>query len=300
MGGEKEISGSVVAFTVSIILLAVILAGFMVRGIDTEDDGKIQVIVSILPQAEFARAVGGDRLRITTMVPYGQEPHMYEPTPSQMKAIENAQIYFKVGSGIDFELVWMDRFEDLNDEMVVIDGSSGVTLIPMQDSDEGAKDPHIWLSPENAKIMVSNFLSGMIQVDPANESEYRGNAESYSQQLNELDQDISSALTSLENRMILVYHPAWGYFAERYDLQQLPIEEGGTEPTIQNIVDAIDIATENGIEVIFASPQFSIRTAEQIADEIDGIVVLVDPLAEDYISNLENITEEISGGTGGA
>jgi len=300
MGGEKEISGSVVAFTVSIILLAVILAGFMVRGIDTEDDGKIQVIVSILPQAEFARAVGGDRLRITTMVPYGQEPHMYEPTPSQMKAIENAQIYFKVGSGIDFELVWMGRFEDLNDEMVVIDGSSGVTLIPMQDSDEGAKDPHIWLSPENAKIMVSNFLSGMIQVDPANESEYRGNAESYSQQLNELDQDISSALTSLENRMILVYHPAWGYFAERYDLQQLPIEEGGTEPTIQNIVDAIDIATENGIEVIFASPQFSIRTAEQIADEIDGIVVLVDPLAEDYISNLENITEEISGGTGGA
>lgn len=299
MGGQRKLSKSTTILVALIIVLAMIIAGFVSCGYGGVGGGedRIRVMVSILPQLEFVEAVGGDRVAVTVMVPPGQEPHTYEPTPGQMSELEGAAIYFKVGSGIDFELTWMNRFTELNDEMLIVDGSEGIELIPVSDSGEGAMDPHIWLSPSNAKIMVQNLLEGLMEIDPQNASEYQDNSNRYIRQLNDLDSDIYEVLLPLENRKILTYHPAWGYFAASYDLEQLPIEEGGREPTIKGLMDLIDQAREYDIKVIFASPQFSQRSAEQIASEIDGSVVLVDPLAENYISNLQHVADEISIGS---
>ncbi|RLI89650.1 MAG: zinc ABC transporter substrate-binding protein, partial [Candidatus Altiarchaeales archaeon] len=125
---------------------------------------RLGVVVTILPQADFVKKVGGSRVRVTVMVPPGASPHTYEPTPGQLMETSKAKIYFKVGSGVEFENVWMDRIRAINPDMVIIDGSEGIT------KREG--DPHIWNSPINAKKMVENIYNGLIRVDPANADEY--------------------------------------------------------------------------------------------------------------------------------
>lgn len=252
------------------------------------EDDRIKVVVSILPQAEFVEAVGGEHVSVTVMVPPGQEPHTYSPKPSQMRDLERADLYFKLGSGIEFELVWMDRFADLNGDMLIVDSSDGVHMIP--------KDPHIWLSPKNAEAMVLNLYHGLLDIDPANASDYENSTRAYLQKLDRLDKNVSAALAPLDRRDLLVFHPAWGYFARDYRLNQTAIEYEGKEPTTAYFASVIEFAKEKGIKVVFAEPQFSTRTAEQIAAEIGGVVVLVDDLAMDYIDNLQSVAEKIAEG----
>jgi zinc transport system substrate-binding protein len=235
------------------------------------------------------------------MVPPGASPHTYDPTPSQIVEVARAEIYAKVGSGIDFELVWMDKLTAQNDDILIVDCSEGVQLIEMADTDEheeedhahGAMDPHIWMSPLNARIMVQNICDGLMQIDPANRSYYEANRDSYLQSLAQLDQDIQDGLSGVTNRTFMVYHPAFGYFAEAYDLTMLPIEAEGKEPTAAELLRLIDTAKENNIKVIFASPQFNPQSAEVIADQIGGSVVFIDPLASDYINNLRTLLSKL-------
>jgi len=266
------------------ILVAVSLIGAYLLIPQTERvDNKIGVVVTILPQAEFVERIGGDKVRVTVMVPPGASPHTYEPTPSQLKEVSNAKMYAKVGSGIEFELAWMDKILSVNKKMLVVDCSNGIELID--------NDPHIWLSPKNAKIMVENIYRGLVQIDPANREYYARNKEKYLQELDKLDNEIARALSGRENRKIMVYHPAWTYFARDYGLEQIPIEREGKEPTPQGIANLIKQARENNITVIFASPQFSTKTADVIAKEINGKVVLINPLEKNYLENMRKVAK---------
>ena len=149
------------------------------------------------------------------MVPPGASPHTYEPTPSQIAALSRAKIYAKVGSGIDFEVVWMDKLVAVNRDMLVIDCSSGVQLIEMtaeheEENHPGGVDPHIWMSPLNAKIMVQNICSGLLMVDPDNRSYYEQNRDAYLVKLTELDRYVRDSLSGVTNRRFMAYHPAFG------------------------------------------------------------------------------------------
>jgi len=266
------------------ILVAVCLIGAYLLIPQTEKvDNKIGVVVSILPQAEFVEGIGGDKVKVTVMVPLGASPHTYEPIPSQLKEVSKAKMYAKVGSGVEFELAWIDKIISVNKEMLVVDCSKGIELIE--------NDPHIWLSPKNAKIMVENIYQGLIQINPANQEYYARNKEKYLQELDKLDNEIAQALSEKKNRKIMVYHPAWAYFARDYGLEQIPIEKEGKEPTPQGIASLIKQARENNITVIFASPQFSTKTADVIAKEINGKVVLISPLEKNYLENMRKVTE---------
>ena len=112
-------------------------------------------------------------------------------------------------------------------------------------------------------------------------------------QAEQLDRDIVQGLADVRNRTFMVYHPSFGYFARDYGLTMLPIEEEGKEPTPAGLASVISQARENDIKVIFASPQFNPQSAEVIAESIDGIVVFIDPLAENYIENLRNLTQKL-------
>jgi zinc transport system substrate-binding protein len=263
--------------------------------------GKVGVVVTILPQADFVQNVGGEKVDIAVMVPPGADPHTYEPTPSQMIMLSNAKMYAKVGSGIEFELAWMDKIIEQNRAMLVVDCSKGVRLIEVAENhgneDDGEhrhrKDPHIWLSPRNAKLMVENIYMGLAQVDPRNEAYYAGNRDEYLAKLDELDKDIQERLSSLKNRRFIVFHPAWGYFAKDYNLQQIPVEISGKEPSAKDIMNVVQKAKELNIKIVFASPEFNPRSAEFIAKEIGGRVVFIDPLARDYISNMRLVLSEL-------
>jgi zinc transport system substrate-binding protein len=249
----------------------------------------IGVIVTILPQAEFVQQIAGEHVQVTVMVPPGADPHTYEPTPSQLVAVSNAQLYVKVGSPIEFELSWMGKILSMNEKMLVVDSSTGITLINSTDEDEPGMDPHIWTSVRNAEIMVTNIYQGLIQIDPANTTIYENNTNQYLQKLHALDENITKTLSGKIHRTFMDYHPAWGYFAKDYGLEQLSIEQYGKEPTPQQLQRLIDEARAQNISVIFVSPQFNVRSAATLANEIHGRVIAIDPLAENYLENMQEV-----------
>ncbi len=281
-------------------VLALVLSA-MACAPEAETNDKVGVVVTILPQAEFVENVGGEKVEVTVMVPPGASPHTYEPTPSQMTALARAEIYAKVGSGVEFELVWMDKLMATNPDMLVVDCSRGIELQEMVTEDEqeeegenhGRIDPHIWMSPANARIMVRNISQGLIEIDPGNRRYYEQNRDAYLKQLSEVDREIRNGLTGVKNRRFMVYHPAFGYFTREYGLTMIPIEIEGKEPTAAGLTRLIEQAKAHDIRVIFAEPQFDPKNAEAIAEAIGARVVLIDALAKDYIGNLRLIMNEI-------
>ena len=258
---------------------------------------KTVVAVTLLPQAGFVEAVGGDRVEVVVMVPPGASPHTYEVTPDQMTRLSQAKMYAKVGSQVEFELAWMDKLIAVNKSMLVVDCSNGIDLMEMveeehQGEDEGGHgglDPHIWLSARSAGVMVRNICDGLVQVDAVNKAYYQANCAAYLEELTGLDSNLAADLADVTNRSFIVFHPAFGYFARDYNLKQMAVEQGGKEPDADYLIRLIEEARENGIRVIFASPQHSTTSAGVVAKEIGGEVVIIDPLAKDFIGNMRSI-----------
>lgn len=298
------------------IVLALLLAAISIVAVTgcnqkIETAGKTMVAVTILPQAGFVEAIGGDKVEVVVMVPPGASPHTYEVSPDQMTRLSNAKMYAKVGSPVEFELAWMDKLISANKEMLVIDCSQGIQLMEMDHEHEHkgegehhdennehehedehgheGTDPHIWLSIKNARVMVQNICDGLVQVDPANKAYYEKNCAEYLERLSKLDSEITKDLSGVKNRSFIVFHPAFGYFARDYNLKQIAVEQGGKEPDAQYIVRLIEEAKEHGIRVVFVSPQYSTKSAESIAKEIGGKVVIINPLAKDFIDNMQAI-----------
>jgi zinc transport system substrate-binding protein len=292
----KRINYIAILFTIIVIITIGLISLYQSSNLDYDE--KPRVVVTILPQAEFIEKIAGDKVSITTMVPPGASPHTYEPRPSQMKEVAEAEMYAKVGTGLDFELVWMPKIIETNPNMLIVDSSEGTHLIEMGAHDNehplGAKDPHVWLSPKKAIIMVENLYEGLVKIDPDNKEYYAKNKDVYINSLKELDSIIMQTFSGLKTKKFMVYHDSWGYLAYDYGLEQIPIAKEGKEPTPEGIVNLIDQARENNITIIFASPEFEIQTAKTIAEEIDGSVILISPLAKDYIENLKKMSDEIS------
>ncbi|MBN1152919.1 MAG: zinc ABC transporter substrate-binding protein, partial [Dehalococcoidia bacterium] len=198
---------------------------------------------------------------------------------------------------------WLGKLIEANREMLVVDCSRGIELIDQVDTgDEGhdeeeyshpGADPHIWLSVRNAKVMVENICDGLVQIDPAGEDYYRENCAAYVEQLTMLDVELTELMRPLAGKEFIVFHPSFGYFARDYNLTQTAVEQGGSEPDAQYLVRLIEKAREAGIRFVFVSPQVSARSAEVIASEIGGEVVVIDPLAKDYIPNMRAIAEAV-------
>lgn len=270
-------------------VLAIVLFIFIASSCSREEPTgeKPVVVVTILPQAEFVKKVGGDRVDVTVMVPPGANVHIYEPTPSQMTVLAKAAMYAKVGSGIEFELTWMEKLRAVNKEMLVVDSSAGVPLQEVTgEVDSSEIDPHIWMSPGNVAVMVQNIYEGLVIIDAANKAYYAQNRDAYLHELGRLDQEIRDSLSGVPDRTFMVYHPSLGYFAREYGLTMLSIENEGKEPTAAGMARMIARAKERNITVIFAEPQFNPQSAKVIADAIGGRVVFIDSLAGDYVANM--------------
>jgi len=279
---------------------------------------SLRIVTSIIPTGEFIKKIGSERVEVTVMVPEGADPHIYEPSPGQLKALSGAQMYAKLGSGLEFEIAWMDKLISVNPGIFVLDLSKGID--PIYDSEEKSirennpagnenkqpvdqaekdsqnnfkkgADPHIWLSIKNTEIIAENIFHALAETDSEGESYYSSNLASFIKELEALDSKIKSGLAGKINKKFIVYHPAWEYFAKDYGLTQITVEVQGKEPTGKEISSVISFAIENNIKVIFASPQFNPKSAEVIAKEIGGVVVFIDPLAPDYMKNMEIILE---------
>lgn len=259
-------------------------------------DDKISVAVSILPQVEFVRNVGGDYVDIIEMVPPNSSPETYEPNPGQMKQLSRAKAYFKIGTDLDFEINLMGRMTSINSRLLIVDCSRGIEPLTIRDSEKagethddhghGLRDPHIWNSLRNARVIIDNIADGLIAIDSIHKSDYLKNAASYKSKLDLLDAEILAMFKDSPKRTFIVLHPAWGYFARDYNLVELSIEAEGKEPSVADIKNLVNLAKTRSIRTVFASPQFNSESARVVAREIGGTVDYIDPLNGKFLENI--------------
>lgn len=275
--------------TVAIGILIVALAGCS----QVHQNDKVTVVVSILPQKAFVKAVGGEFVNVQALIPPGGSPETYDPKPSDLALVEKADIYFRIGY-IPFEKSHMRKFAQLNPHMKIIDTSSTANLRYFGSDNHTGVDPHIWLAPLQVKKQIDIIAQTLAQVDPVHAEIYKTNAEDYKKRLDALHAEIQAEFDGLKTKKLMVFHPAWGYFADEFGLEEIAIEQSGKEPTAKQLQQLIKEAKEKGINVIFVSPQFDKSVAQSLADEVGAVVVSIDPLSEEYINNLRNVAKTIA------
>ena len=287
--------------TLLIILLAEGVTACCANEPGPTGEGELNVMVSIAPQKYFVERIGGDHVGVSVMVEPGANPATYEPKPEQLKSLSRAAAYFSIG--VPFEDAWLAKIAAANEEMVLVDTIANIERMPMEahhhDEDEeehteGAPDPHVWLSPELVKVQSRTIYETLIELDPAHEAEYDANLDAFIADIDGLQIEIETTLSGLEANKFMVFHPAWGYFARDFGLEQIPVEVGGQEPSAQEMAHLIEEAKEENIRVVFAQPEFSTQDAETIAQEIDGEVLLISPLALDWLENMRTVARTLA------
>ncbi|MFY9639151.1 MAG: zinc ABC transporter substrate-binding protein [Methanobacterium sp.] len=283
---------------VLVILIFAFAALYYLASKKTDNMGnndKIGVVVSLGPQVEFVKAVGGDKVDVTLMVPSNADPHTYEPLANQLSRVSNAKMYAELGTPIEFEVNYMDKIRAINPDMLVLNTSKGIKLIPNSAENESTTmDPHDYVDPKNAKIMVNNIYQGLVQIDPADKDYYQKNRDSYLHQLDDLDKNTTKLLQGKQGTYILIYHPAFGYYAKDYNLTQVGAMINDEEPSPQRIAMMVNIAKQNNITVIYTEPQYDPKFIQSIASQIGAQVLNVNDLDEHYIKNMKDIATEFS------
>jgi len=290
----------------------ILLGAWMVIGIAIPSmaaNDRLPVFVSILPQQYFVQQIGGAHVDVQVMVSPGASPATYEPRPRQMTALAEARLYFSIG--VAFESAWLEKIMAANPTMTLVRTDAGIKKIPMathhhhgedahhDDGDDPGKpgehgilDPHIWLSPPLVRQQAGTILNALTAADPGRSKDYEINYRRFVAAIDDLDRDLKTLFSGKEGLPFMVFHPAWGYFAQAYGLTQVPIEIEGKDPKPAQLQVMIENARTRGIRVVFVQPQFSVKRAELVAREIGGQVAVADPLALDWLTNLRAVADK--------
>lgn len=241
--------------------------------------GRMLVIASIAPLADFARQVGGDRVRVMVMVPPGASPHTYQIRPDQMQAVSRARVLVLNGVGLEY---WADKVIDAagNPKLVIVRTADGLPIIDSGDRHEPSGNPHVWLNPIYAVHQVEKIRDAYIEADEKHAEFYRANAAAYIKKLNKLDAEIRQKVNRFRSRQFIAFHPAWIYFAKRYGLTQAAVIEDwpGKEPPPSKIREIVQTANRIKARAIFAEPQLSPKAAQVVAEESGAKVLMLNPL----------------------
>ena len=273
--------------TVAVVLLGLIPS---VHAVD-----KLNIFVSILPQKYFVERVGGEHVDVSVMVGPGQSPATYEPTPQQMAKLAKADIYFSIG--VPFESAWLNQIRKNNKNLMIVECCRAFTTLKhdghAHSHNHTHLDPHIWTSPKNVIQLSMIIEKSLSRIDPVNKNNFIAASARFIVALKTLDQEIAQKTAHLKNKTMIVSHPSWGYFSENYGFTQVSIEQTGKEIQGNAMTKLIDFAKQNNIRAVFTQPQFNNKAAEVIAAEIDAALFELDPLAENYIVNMQEITNKI-------
>lgn len=205
---------------------------------------KLKVCTSFYTMYDFVQKIGGDKVEVVNVVPYGVEPHDWEPNPQSLVLLENADLLVCNGMGMEG---WLDKIKKSinNKDIPIIEASSGVDAIDT--------DPHVWLNPRNAKIEMMNIKEALIQLDKKNEEYYQANYEECSQEIDKLDKEYEDKLSHCTKKEVVVSHGAFGYLCNRYGLEQISLQEMGSEgePTLKRISEVVKLIDDRDIKVVF-------------------------------------------------
>ncbi|MBN2380005.1 zinc ABC transporter substrate-binding protein [candidate division WOR-3 bacterium] len=272
-------------------------------------NNKVKVVTTIPPLADFSRQIGGSRVEVTNLLSPGASPHTFEPTPSEAMAAEEADLIVRIGGDVDH---WVEGL--LPEGIPVIEAAEleGIDLILEDDhlDNEGhpgrhvSPNPHIWLDPVYAKVICSAIAEKLSCIDQEGRKAYEENLARYQGELDSLHAKIENSLADLESRKYVSFHPAWIYFAYRYDLERIAVimKSPGKEPSPRSLKEVVEEIENNGARMIFAEPQFSAKAAEVIASEAGVPVLFLDPVGredESYIELMERNLEVFVDALGG-
>lgn len=258
-----------------------------------KESDKLTIAVSIIPQETFVREVAGDLADIVTVIPPGKSPANYAPSPKELEKLSVSSIYFTIGVAAEQSSI-LPKLKDINSNIEIVDMADEVKKIyPEGEFSPGQRDPHIWLSPKRAAIMVEVVARELSDIDTENGDIYLKNAQIYIEKLKKLDKEMESSFDKLDNRTFIIYHPSLGYFADDYGLNMVSVQSEGKDATPDNLQNIIDTANMQNIKAVFYQAEIDSRQSKAIADEINGKAVQIAPLAPDYINNLKKIAAEI-------
>lgn len=267
-----------------IILLASVIALVSCKNEPIKNESVI-IATTISPYSYLISKVGGDKIKTITAIPPKSTPHHYEPSVREIQKISDAEYYFRVGDFMPFEDVWIDKLSGINDTVKIIDLSDGVNYID--------KDPHIWLSVSNLKIISNNIFENLKRILPEEEKFFQDRYTKFIDSLNSVDNEIATQLNAIELKKLLVFHGSWTYFVRDYDWQQIVIEHGSREPSPQELSSILSYTKENNIPVVFTDPQRGVSSAKIIANELNIPADIIDPLQKKILSNLINVKNKI-------
>lgn len=270
----------------------------------------VKVVTTLTVLKDLVKQVGKERVDVTNLLSGLESQHTYTSSPSDILAIQKADLLVKVGLGLE---VWTENLiaNAQNSDLLIVTTSTGISLLEdshYHESEEiSSRDehrsgnPHIWLDPENAKIMIQHITQGLIRLDPSYRSFYLKNQAAYFEKLDILQKNLMDQVNRLPNRKIITHHDAWPYFARRFGfkIQGNIIIQVGTEPSAWKIADLIKTIKRENIKVIISEPQLNPLLPRILAEETGARVVLLTPIpgtlkgAETYSSmikyNVENL-----------
>ncbi len=256
---------------IGIAALAVLLAA----PARTADAAKLSVVTTIAPLAMIVQDLGGDHVTATSLVSGATSVHTYEPSPSDLVRIAGADLLVSIGGELDG---WLDK-------LLVGKKPGAIVLRLLEDGVPAAAshDPHVWLDPLWVRDRaLASLVRGLSAMDPPTAPQYAASARRVADGLTDLDEDIRAILRGASVRGFLAFHPAWTWFAARFDLHPVGVveESGGTEPSAGALAALLDTARAAGIRAILVEPQMDPRLARTVASEIGAGIVLVDPLGD--------------------
>lgn len=243
---------------------------------------ELDVWCSIPPLMSVAREIGGDRVNASCFMTGSQDPHTFSPSPKTVARAREADLFLTVG--MPFELAVQDKLTALNPDMQTLNLAQNV-------KNEG--DLHVWLSLPLLSQMGAVLETALSRLDPAGQGIYRNNLKRYQEKLNATHQALRQRLSPLCGTVFYVYHPALGYFAADYELQQEAVELEGKTPSPKQLLTLIHRARDENVRIIFVQPQFDRRPAQIIAKKIGGRVVELNQLDENPVSVIQRAAEEI-------
>lgn len=249
-----------------------------------------KILVTFYPIYQFTKAVGGDKVDVSVIIPSGVEPHDWEPTIQDIENFKRVNMIIINGAGLE---PWVSKLVSANSNMIIVDSSKNIQLLK---HDNNMTDPHIWLDPILVKIQVQNIADGLIKIDPKNADYYQQNANQYKAKLDLLDNKIRTDLASCDKKDFLAFHDAFSYFSKEYGLNQNTIVGGlnpENEPTATKLEEITQKAQTLGINVVFTEEAVNPQISKVIADEIHGKVLVLSPLEvtninDDYMEKMQN------------
>ena len=293
------------------LILAGVIAGIYLSNPVAPTTNSIKVLATFYPLYDFAQNVGGDRINVSILVPETMDVHDFEPTPSAIQEVASADVLIYNGAGLE---TWISDIvkTSANTELIQVDTSQGISLLPVSPEFQNGNrivDPHIWLNPLLAKQQVENILQGLIKANPADSQYFTQNARTYQAKLDALNSQIEDIMTSanIKTRYFVTFHEAFAYFAEQYNLTQIPIagpfQEEPTANDIQNVINTIHqyhllYVGYESLENPAIPQSISSQTNATLIhmDPIEGLTAKDKAAGKDYISLMQDTVANIEVG----